>query len=89
MKWITTLTVVPAMLIATGLAQAGDDLTFEQLPAPVQATVKREVKAGQISEIERDIKRGQTVYEIEFTDGGAKYEIEVAPDGKLLDRKED
>jgi uncharacterized membrane protein YkoI len=89
MKWITAVTIVPAVLIAADLALAGDDLSFDELPAPVQATVRKEVMSGQISEIERDVKRGQAVYEIEFVDRGTKYEIEVAPDGRLLDRKED
>lgn len=88
MKWITALKVMPAVLFASTLAFAAD-ITFEELPAPVQTTVRKEVGAGKISDIERDAKRGQTVYEIEFVDGGTKYEIEVAPDGKLLDRKED
>ena len=75
--------------MASNLALAGDDLTFDELPAPVRTTVEREVGAGQIQEIERDIKRGQAVYEIEFYDRAKKFEIEVGADGKLLDRKED
>jgi uncharacterized membrane protein YkoI len=47
------------------------------------------VKTGQILEIERDQKKGQPIYEIEFLDAGVKWEIHVAPDGKLLTRKED
>lgn len=89
MKWLTTLTVLPALMISSSLAFAGDDLTFDQLPNPVQTTVQREVGAGKISEIERDVKRGQTVYEIEFHEGDKKWEIEVAADGKLLDRRPD
>jgi hypothetical protein len=89
MKIITLLTVLPALLIATDLALAGDDIRFEELPAPVQATVQREVKAGQITEIERDVKRGNTVFEIEFIESSRQFEIEVAADGTLLDRKED
>lgn len=70
-------------------ALAGEDITFDQLPAAVKATVQREVKTGQILEIERDSKKGQPIYEIEFLDAGVKWEIHVAPDGKLLTRKED
>jgi hypothetical protein len=89
MKWLTTFTILPALLISSNLAFAGDDLTLDQLPKPVQTTVQREVGAGRISEIERDVKRGQAVYEIEFHEGDKKWEIEVAPDGKLLDRRPD
>lgn len=89
MKFLTIATVLPALLIASNLAFAGQDMRLDELPAAVQATVKREVKAGQIHEIERDVKRGQTVYEVEFYERERKFEIEVGSDGTLLDRKED
>jgi len=89
MKWLTTFTVLPALLISSSLAFAGPDLTFDELPKPVQTTVTREVGKGRISDIERDVKRGETVYEIEFHEGDKKWEIEVAADGKLLDRRPD
>jgi len=89
MKKLALFTVIPSLMIATSLASAGDDLTFDQLPKAVQTTVKREVGAGQISEIERDIKRGRTVYEIEFITENKQFEIEVGEDGALLDKKAD
>jgi len=70
-------------------AYAGQDIPFDQLPAPVKATVQREVKTGQILEVELDQKKGKPIYEIEFLDAGVKWELHVAPDGTLLTRKED
>jgi hypothetical protein len=91
MKTLALFTVIPSLLIATSLAgaSADDDLRFEELPKPVQVTVQREVGKGQISEIERDVKRGRTVYEVEFVTEQRQFEIEVGEDGRLLDRKED
>ena len=78
------LTVAPA-------ARADDDQTMklEELPAPVRATVQREVKQGAITDIEKDQENGNVVYEVEWTDAGKNWEIDVAPDGKLLKRHED
>jgi hypothetical protein len=70
-------------------AHAGENVRLEQLPPAVKDTVQREVKTGQILEIERDQKQGRPIYEVEFLDAGVKWEIHVAPDGKLLTRKED
>ena len=81
-----------AFLVVASLAApvfAGENITLDQLPAAVKATVQREVKTGQIVEIERDQKKGQPIYEVEFVDAGVKWEIHVAPDGTLLTRKED
>lgn len=56
----------------------------------MKTTVQREVKNGRILEIERDTKRGQPIFEVEFTDGsGAKWELDIAPDGALIARRED
>jgi hypothetical protein len=89
MKTLALFTVIPSLLIATSLASADDRLRFDELPKPVQVTVQREVGKGQISEIERDVKRGRTVYEVEFVTEQRQVEIEVGEDGSLLDRKED
>jgi uncharacterized membrane protein YkoI len=65
-------------------------LTFEQLPPAVQATVTREIQGGTIKEIELEQRQGgATVYEVEFYLNGAQYELDIAPDGKLLSRKLD
>ena len=71
------------------IAHAGVEVSFESLPAPVRATVQREVKTGQILEIERDKKKGQPIFEIEFMDAGVKWELDVALDGTLLARHQD
>jgi len=86
---LTAVALATSLFGATPSASADEDLTFDQLPPPVQVTVKREVKGGRIVEIERDYKRGQPVFEIEFIDENVKWEIHVAPDGTLLMRRED
>jgi uncharacterized membrane protein YkoI len=68
---------------------AAQPVTFQQLPAPVQTTVTREIQGGTIHEIELDNKRGVVSYEVEFYLAKVKYELEVAADGTLLGRKLD
>jgi uncharacterized membrane protein YkoI len=81
---------VTALAISfSGTALADVELTFEELPEPVQKTAVAEVKAGKIVEIERDLEKGATVYEIEFVLDGIKYELDIAPDGTLLRRHRD
>jgi hypothetical protein len=84
-----TAAVFAAVMAFGSVALAGTDLTFKELPAPVQQTTQREVAGGTNEDIERDDKQGATVYEIEFTHNGKSWEIDVAPDGKLLKREED
>ena len=89
MKRLLTLLVPPAILLSTGLCLAGQDLPIDQLPAPVRATVERETKGGQITDIERDQEHGQTIYEVEFTLDGKEYELDISAEGQLLERRLD
>lgn len=81
--------LLPALLLLPATTQAGTDIPYEELPQAVQATVQRETKGGEIVDIERERENGRIVYEIEFIQEGVKYEIKVAPDGRLLERKKD
>ena len=75
----------------TLVAWAGDEqeekVTLEQVPAAVKATMLKEPGGGKITEIEREMKNGKTVYEAEFILNGDEIEIKVAPDGTLLGRE--
>jgi uncharacterized membrane protein YkoI len=74
---------------STSIASADEDVSLEELPAPVRETVDREVGHGVILEIERDHERDRSVYEVEFRLDGIKYELDVAEDGTLLRRHRD
>jgi len=88
-RWMlaTWTAAVCSTLAATALADV--EVAVEELPEAARHTVVREVKGGQILEIERDDEHGQTVYEVEFVESSIKYEIDVAPDGGLLRRHRD
>lgn len=85
--------VYPLVLAAFGFvssaAYAGENIPFDSLPAPVKATALREIKGGQVLDVEKDTKRGNQIFEIEFIDGGVKWELDIAMDGTLLSRRED
>lgn len=77
------------LLPATVLAD-DEDVTLEQLPEPVRQTALREVKDGIITDIEREIERGVTIYEVEFVEkSGTKLELDIGEDGTLLRRHRD
>jgi hypothetical protein len=92
-KHVVAALLVGASFLAAVLvpepAMAGTDVKLEDLPAAVQKTVKREVKNGKITDIERDDENGKQIYEIEFDLDGKSWELDVAPDGTLLERHAD
>jgi len=89
MKHLATLLTPSAILLTTSLCLAGADVTLDQLPAPVRTTVERETKGGQITDIERDTEHGQSIFEVEFVLDGKEYELDIAADGQLLERRLD
>ena len=62
-------------------------VTLAELPAAVKATLLKETKGGKIELIEKGVENGKTVYEAEVTVKGKKFEISIAPDGKLLSKE--
>ena len=82
------LSVVGMMTFGAWAGNADEEeVTLEQVPAAVKATILKESAGGKITEIEREMKNGKTVYEAEFILNGDEIEIKVAPDGTLLGRK--
>jgi uncharacterized membrane protein YkoI len=70
--------------VTSALKNVFTDWRLEDLPQPVQKTV-REQSAGQpIADIDRENRSGRTVWEIEFEKAGKNTEIHVAEDGTVL-----
>lgn len=90
-RLITTLLIAPLTFVGPAVADDmnTDNMKLEELPKAAQETVKREVKAGKITEIEREDAQGRMYFEVEFVQNNQKYEIHVAEDGKLISRKTD
>ena len=82
-------TAVQASIMLPSVSWAGQDIPLEKLPPAVRATVERETKGGKIKDIETDHEGGQLIYEVEFTLDGADWELDIAADGKLLERRID
>lgn len=82
------LGVVGTLTFAAWAAQEHEEqVTLDQVPAAVKATILKESAGGKITEIERETKNGKTVYEAEFLLNGKEIEVKIAPDGTLLGRE--
>jgi len=67
-----------------------EEMTLEQLPAAVRATVDKETQGATILELEKDTEDGKVLYDVEFKIGDTVKEISVAPDGSIVkDEEED
>jgi uncharacterized membrane protein YkoI len=66
-----------------------EKVTVDQLPAAVTDAVKKAVPDGTITEAEKEVEKGQTVYEMDVKKGDTKYEVKTTEDGKVLKSKVD
>ena len=88
--WLLPLIVLGLVGMVTLTAPAAEEheeeVTLDQVPAAVKATILKEAAGAKIREIERETKDGKTVYEAEFLVDGKEVEVKIAPDGTLLGR---
>jgi len=89
-RWFVAVGLV-AIVAAGTMAYANDESEAEikltDCPAAVQKTLAREAHGATIEEVEKETEDGKTVYEAEVKIDGKEYEIEVAEDGTLLEKK--
>ena len=81
---------VAAVLSGCAMGERDDDdageveVSIDQLPADVRATLERESAGGTIQQIDRETGGGRTLYSADVLRGGEKWEIEIAEDGTLI-----
>ena len=95
-KWIALVAVtgLVAVSVSAVVAVAGRtterDVTIDQIPQAVKATILKEAGENTIEEIEEVSRNGKVIlYEAEWTAAGKEIEIEVDPKGKLLSKEVD
>ena len=63
------------------------EVTLDQVPAAVKATILKAAGGNKIKEIEVQTRGARKIYEAEWESGGKEIEIKVASDGTLLGRE--
>src|SRR5438067_1014635 len=94
-RWLFVLALgAPVLTLpAVGLANEENEnhprekVTMDQLPAAVKATIQKEAQGKQIEMLSKEQEHGATVYEAEITANGKGTIIEVAEDGRVIERK--
>ena len=58
-------------------------------PSAVRATLERESAGGKITEVERETKKGKTIYSADLVINGQAWDIAVAEDGTVLSKEKE
>jgi hypothetical protein len=95
MKLATVFAVVASLAFSPGLGFAAKNvereqqqMSMDQVPAPVQAALERAAKGGTIGTVTQETdKKGKVFYEAEIDKNGKKRFVHVSPEGKILKRE--
>jgi uncharacterized membrane protein YkoI len=63
---------------------ASERVSLAQLPAPARAAVEKLTAGGKIDKIDKEVEKGQIVYDIEATVSGKHVEYTIATDGAVV-----
>ena len=78
-----------SVILAAGGAMAAEKLKLEDLPGPVQQTVKEQTKNATLAGLAKEKEDGKTVYEVETKVNGKSRDLMVATDGKIISVEEE
>ncbi len=62
---------------------------MNEVPAAVRATLEREAGGGKITEVEKEVKKGKTVYSADLMVNGTAWDITVGEDGTVLSKEKE
>jgi len=80
------ITFVAALGLLVGCNKSVENASqkFNELPPPVQKTVRAQYPNGEVADVTKKTENGMDVYEVQFREPGAKPKLVVATDGKLI-----
>jgi uncharacterized membrane protein YkoI len=88
--YVTVVMVSASLaLLAFGKEEKEEAVSWSQVPAAAQQTIKQRAPETAIKKIQKDEEDGKVAYEFQIVQSGKKSEITVAADGKLLSVEEE
>ncbi len=86
---LTVVTVSAGVaLLAFGKEEKEETISWAQVPAAAQQTIKQRAPETAIRKIEKDDEDGKASYEFQIVQAGKKSEVTVDADGKLMSLEE-
>ena len=69
---------------AQGSAPDSRKISYNELPEAVKRMADTRIKGAEVNDVDRQVKNGQTTYEIGFKQNGQQQELVLAQDGRIL-----
>ncbi len=83
---LAAMSVILSAAVLPGCA-GEQTISMAEVPPAVKATLDREAKGGQVTESEKEMKNGKTVYSFDAKVDGKAWDIVIAEDGVLISKE--
>ena len=64
-------------------------VAMKDVPAPVRATLERESAGGKVTEVEKEVKDGKTLYSADMVVNGVAWDITIAENGAVVSKEKE
>jgi hypothetical protein len=82
--------VAAFLMLIAGSALAGEkEISESEVPKAVLDSVAKKYPAAKRTGFAREVDKGKTVFEVQLVDGGHKIDVDVSPEGTILETEEE
>jgi uncharacterized membrane protein YkoI len=87
---LSSLHVAVVMLaLAASPVLAGQSVPVDKLDAKVTEAIKKKFPEAELVSAERETEQGKTKYEVKIRHQGANWEVDVTPNGEIIETERD
>ena len=81
--------VISSSSSSSSSSAASQKISYDQLPENIKRIAQSYVKDGEVNDVDRQVRNGQTTYEIGYKlrDGGSQRELVVSENGDVLNQR--
>src|SRR5262245_59339999 len=70
---------------ATANCLAADKIDLDKVPEKIMSAIKGRFPAAELKSVEKEVENGKVVFDVELTEKGRKYEMDIIEDGTVVE----
>jgi hypothetical protein len=84
-QMLSTVAVCGGLILFATLARADGKLDLDKVPAKIMSAIKGRFPDPQHISVEEEKENGKVMYDVELTQKGLKYEMDITDDGTIVE----
>jgi putative PepSY-like beta-lactamase-inhibitor len=84
-QMFTAAAMFGGLILFASLARADGKVDLDKVPAKIMSAIKGRFPDAQLKSVENENENGKVMYDIELTQNGRKYEMDIKEDGTIIE----